>query len=109
MKQRLRREEWERHVTTWRESGKSAEEYCVAQGLQLSTLRSWSGRLAKERKAAASSGFARVRRRPRERSSSVAVPLRVLCGDAVVEVPSAFDAVALRRVLDVLRSSGDGR
>ncbi len=90
------RTDWARHITTWRESGESGPKYCEREGLKISALRYWAGRL-KELEGAPCR-LARVRRKGGPDGKS----LRIHVGGAALEVPVGFDAKTLARVLDLL-------
>jgi len=112
----LSRAEWAGHLERWRESGETATRYCEEHGLKLGSLRYWSGRIGRERAEAARElaptsevTFARVeRRRPRRASAAASGVLRLRVDGVEVDVPSDFDGPTLRRLLEVLRSSGGG-
>ena len=111
----LTKEQWTGHVEAWRASGSSAREYCSRRGLKVSGLWHWSSRLRREagekpHAPSEEARFARVRTTkaasPRAAAQS---PLFVHVGEVRVEVAGDFDAEALRRVLGVLRETGDRR
>jgi hypothetical protein len=113
----LTKEQWTRHVEAWRSSGSSAREYCQGRALKVSGLRYWSSRIRREAGQALNetfegARFAKVRTtkgaKGRVRSSPPS-PLLVHVGEVRVEVAGDFDADTLRRVLEVLRSTGGGR
>ena len=113
------RDVWVERVRLWRESGQAASAFAEANGLNVWTLRGWSGRLQREQ---------RSQRKPRAASRAVAVrvgeaakPLPfvelitsatsdagderfeiVLSANRSIRVPVRFDADALRRLLEVV-------
>lgn len=107
--------EWPEHVRAWRRSGVTAQAYCAKRGLNVHTLRSWSGRMQAEKaspppeKAGAELRMALVRPvRPAAPStmSSAGTGVRLRVGAVYVEVAPSFDGEMLSRVLDVLEQRG---
>jgi hypothetical protein len=110
------REVWVERVRQWRESGQAASAFAEANGLNVWTLRGWSGRLQREQ------------RKPRAASRAAAMgvgqaakPLPfvelitsatsdsgddrfevVLSANRSIRVHARFDADALRRLLEVI-------
>ena len=112
----LSRAEWAEHVERWRLSGKTATGYCEEHGLKLGSLRYWSGRLRRESARALNETletraprFAKVRRREGSETSVSSTALRLHVGEVQVEVGPEFDEGTLRRVLEVLLSTGGVR
>ncbi len=94
----MERSDWARHIGAWRESGESGPKYCEREGLKVSALRYWVGRLKELEPAGAPGRLARVRRKGGQEGTL----LRIHVGGAAVEVPVGFDAKTLARVLDFL-------
>ena len=128
----LSKAEWASHLGRWRRSGESATQYCAEHGLKLGSLRYWSGRIRRDSGDALNAvfetpatgavlspaptvsppaRFAKVHRRELggAKSTPKPAPLRLFVGEVQVEVPAEFDASTLRRVLEVLGSTGGGR
>jgi hypothetical protein len=111
------REVWVKRVERWRESGLTAQEFAAELGVNAVTLANWKYRLsAEERKATRDAASADVEieaptfveispTQTRVESGPVSVATMfevVLAGGAILRVPAQFDAVALRRLLDVM-------
>ena len=113
MAQRASRREWSRLVMRWRSSGKTSKEFAGATGLNASTLLWWSSRLRSEQRLQKASGTAR---RAGNEPSFAEVALAEVgsgVGDDRFElelgsgrrlrIPAGFDALALERLLAVLK------
>lgn len=107
---KLTEEEWDRHLAAWRESGESTAAYCDTHGLKASAMRYWSSRQRRKARESEGSGvargFAKVRRRGGGQEPACVC---IVVGDARVEVSPSFDAVTLRRALEVLGALGGRR
>jgi len=105
------RELWKKRVEQWAESGLSARVFAKRAGINANTLSYWKWRLAKSgppSSASNANGFAAsfvevTAPIASNRFNSSEAPLEVvLPDDIVVRVRTDFDAVTLRRVIDVL-------
>src|ERR1700691_5787790 len=109
------RETWAKRVERWRDSGLTAKEYAAAVGINAQSLAWWKWRLSST--AAAPKAALRPRREARRLAPPAAPPLTfvemtaavtaepmevVLPSSIRIRVPSAFDAAALSRLLEVL-------
>lgn len=107
----LTKREWAEHVARWRSSGLVARDYCVSQGLKLSSLRYWASKMRRDAGAALNEAvegkparFAKVQLRSSKTTrlpspASSTRDLRVAVADMEVSVPEGFDAETLERVL----------
>jgi hypothetical protein len=104
------REEWQKRVERWRDSGLSAEQFADELGINAGTLKFWGYKLGKEKravmarrptegaKAAPAPSFVEVRAQP-----SVASAFEVELGNGRrLRVPTTFDASVLERLLPIL-------
>jgi hypothetical protein len=101
------REEWQKRVERWRDSGLSAEQFASELGINAGTLKFWGYKLGKEGRAAArperSQGsaaptpFVEVRREPTASFFEVE-----LGNGRRLRVPAAFEASVLERLLPIL-------
>lgn len=107
--------EWPEHVRAWRRSGVTAQAYCAKRGLNVHTLRSWSGRMQAEKscpppeKAGAELRMALVRPVRTAAPSTVSTTgtgVRLRVGSVYVEVAPDFDGETLSHVLGVLEQRG---
>lgn len=109
------REVWAKRVERWRESGLRANEFAAEVGVNAATLAQWKYRLAAEARAeapspatakAAAVSFVEVNAEAEpvapERPAAQSTFEVVLPSGITVRVPSRFDAVALRRLVDVM-------
>ena len=109
------REVWTKRVERWRASGLSANEFAAELGVNAATLAQWKYRLAAESRAArpsetalapAALSFVEVNAEAQpvapERPAAQSTFDLVLLNGITVRVPSQFDAVALRRLVDVM-------
>jgi transcriptional regulator with XRE-family HTH domain len=109
------REVWVKRVERWRESGLSANEFAAELGVNAATLAQWKYRLAAEARAEmpsettldpAAVSFVEVNAAVEpvaaERPAAQSTFDVVLLNGITVRVPSQFDAVALRRLVDVM-------
>ena len=113
------RDVWVERVRLWRESGQAASAFAEANGLNVWTLRGWSGKLLREQ---------RSQRKPRAASRAAAIRVEesskplpfvelitsatsevgddrfeiVLSAHRSIRVPVRFDADALCRLLEVV-------
>ena len=103
-------DEWRKRVERWRESGLTAEQFATETGINAGTLRFWSYRVAKEARGETP---ASRRRAPKVVAPSSFVEVQAagtmsatfeleLDGGRRLRIPTAFDASALARLLDVL-------
>jgi len=114
---------WSERVRAWRESGESAQAFSADKGYAAASLKWWSSRLRRSKRALPSTrslalrsaperiAMARVIRRaePRALSSAVVAPLVVEISGVRVVVGAGFDAALLREVVTALRGLGAGR
>jgi hypothetical protein len=104
--------EWSKRIEAWRESGKSASEFCKGRDYSSKSLQWWSWHL--DRSGASTStisrrvALARVVRTPGPVDAIGASTIVVHVGVARVEVSTAVDRAALATVLDVLLTSSAG-
>ena len=106
---RSRRHEWEDRVARWRRSGLTAREFAASIGVNAGTLAHWAWRLGRR------SSRRQAKRKPHRGAVAPAMievigragavdngfDLELGCGRRV-HVPTAFDAAALRRLLEVV-------
>lgn len=117
------RARWQRLVTAWRRSGKTAAEFAGARGIVESTLRWWSWRLARDGETAAATGSAlalvpvrviadvdpvspRKRRDDVVRRSGARVMWTLRTAQGEISVYAAEDTAALRAAIGVLIGGG---
>jgi hypothetical protein len=121
---RVAREEWAKRVERWRESGLTSAEFAAELGINPRTLTYWKWVLGKEARGEKREWPSRksVRRARRPSTSSAesksALPELVEVHTALrdarfelelgagrrIRVPASFDAMELRRLLDVLEA-----
>ena len=101
---RTSRVEWAKRVERWRDSGLTAAQFGAETGVNPRTLTYWKWVLSKESRdektaapAVPSSAFVEVRTAP----SSAAFELALANGRRL-QIPAAFDASTLERLLAVL-------
>jgi len=96
-----RREYWSGHVQQWRSSGLTQKEYCNKEGISLERLGTWKRRLDREERSGA---LVAVPSRIVSSALHAAGPvLRLVVDERYrVEIPDAFSAVTLEKVLRVL-------
>lgn len=118
-----RREVWAKRVERWSESGLSGAEYAAEIGVKEGTLRHWKWALGRESRDPGWEAEAARRGRRQERAAFVEVlaptarsasgstgagliePLELILRDGLrIRVPSHFDAISLRRLLEALRT-----
>ena len=118
---RTSREEWEKRVKRWKDSGLTAAEFSAELGINARTLTYWKWRLGKEAQPGVSrkpSGCSksdkrkrRVRAKPKfvEVKPALALPrLELVVGERwVVRVPDGFEVETLRRVVSALDAQRD--
>ena len=107
-----RREEWQKRIERWRDSGLSAEQFAAELGINAGTLKYWKYRLGKQAAGIADPAPTRQRSTVRHRASFVEVPpATVVASSAFVlelgdarrlQIPAHFDVSALERLLSVL-------
>lgn len=106
---RSRRETWIKRVAEWRRSGRTANEYADAIGVNAGTLSHWAWRLGHERRGgqgelgpamvAAPAAVIEVVSKSGGADNGFALEL---ASGRRLHIPSGFDALALGRLLDVL-------
>jgi len=106
---RSKRHEWEERVARWRRSGLTGKEFAASIGVNAGTLAHWAWRLGrtslprqtkgKQHRRAVAPGVIEVIGRAGAVDNGF--DLQLGCGRRV-HVPIAFDAAALRRLLEVL-------
>lgn len=102
------RAEWQKRVERWRDSGLSAEQFAAELGINAGTLKYWKYMLGKAARAQTpKTSFVEVA--PSAPQTATVVTLAPETSFVVevgatrrLRVPANFDAVALRRLLDVL-------
>jgi transposase-like protein len=102
------REEWQKRVERWRDSGLTAEQFAGELGINAGTLKFWGYKLGKESREAATTRAPRTR--PATASSFVEVRAELVASAFEVEfgngrrlrVPATFDASVLERLLPIL-------
>lgn len=100
---RASRAVWVRRVEAWRESGRSAEEFCRRRRISPATLHWWAWRLRREPSAAESVGLVRVEMEPAWTPVAEAPPFEIVLGERlVIRLAPTFEAAALTRLLDCL-------
>jgi len=106
------REEWQKRVERWRDSGLTAEQFAGELGINAGTLKFWGYKLGKEsREAATTPRAARARRAATPsfvevRAEPVVSTFEVELGNGRrLRVPAAFDASVLERLLPILERS----
>jgi hypothetical protein len=109
---RSNRDEWQKRVDRWRESGLTAKEFAAEMGLNAGTLQFWKYKLKKRR-----DGSAERRREGAAQMASSLVEIRPVGAGADarfeielgngrrVRVPAAFEPAALKTLLAVADAS----
>lgn len=106
---RSKRQEWEDRVARWRRSGLTAKEFAGSIGVNAGTLAHWAWRLGRTPPPRQTKGKqhrrtvapAMIEVIGRAGAADNGFDLQLGCGRRV-HVPTAFDAAALRRLLEVL-------
>jgi hypothetical protein len=102
------REEWQKRVERWRDSGLSAEQFASELGINPGTLKFWGYKLGKESRAGAAVPAQRRPSAPKTpfvevRPEPVASIIEVeLSNGRRLRVPATFDARVLERLLPIL-------
>jgi hypothetical protein len=101
------REEWQKRVERWRDSGLSAEQFAGELGINAGTLKFWGYKLGKESREAAKSRTPRTRSEPDKsfvevRAEAVASFEVELGNGRRLRVPTTFDPSDLERLLPIL-------
>ncbi len=105
------RAEWQKRVERWRDSGLSAEQFAAELGINAGTLKYWKYMLCKAaRSQTPKTSFVEVVPSASQKATVVAsapdTSFVVEVGPTRrLRVPANFDAVALRRLLNVLEGS----
>lgn len=111
MQPKTSREEWQKRVERWRDSGLTAEQFASELGINAGTLKFWGYKLGKESREAAPPRAPRRRRAAgpsfvEVRSEPVVSTFEVEFGNGRrLRVPAAFDASVLERLLPILERS----
>ena len=97
-------DKWRSHIEQWGASGLTAKAYGAREGINPGTLTYWKWRLGRGQRelqgpTAELSNFVEIRT-----VSDAGFEVEVARGRRV-RVPSSFDAVSLRRLLDVLEGA----
>jgi hypothetical protein len=113
------REVWEKRIERWKDCGLTAKEFAAEVGVNVHTLQGWKWRLQSKRHQGAQGGgrstspsFVEVVAPiavgcgpSRAECQAAAEPIEVVLSSGIrVRVPVAFDAGALRRVVDALEA-----
>lgn len=109
------RQDWEKRVERWKDSGLTAREYAAEIGVNTNTLQHWGWKLKTE--ATDQPQKPARRRRPSKKRANERVtfvelahetpsasPFELVVGKVVVRIPPSFDAEALNRLLSVAES-----
>jgi hypothetical protein len=123
---RATRDEWQRRVARWRDSGLTAKEFAAREGLKTATLSFWRWKLSASPGGASGSAKGSTRRRKRRRqagsgvrgskasfvgfelvaSSTSGSELEVLLDAGLrIRIPSGFDEPTLQRLVSALRGT----
>ena len=111
MQPKTSREEWQKRVERWRDSGLTAEQFAGELGINAGTLKFWGYKLGKESREAAAPRTPRRRRAAvpsfvEVRAEPVVSTFEVELGNGRrLRVPAAFDASVLERLLPILERS----
>ena len=108
-----KRDEWQKHIQQWAESGLTAQEYARKAGLNAKTLENWKSklrRLARPQGAKRPTGTSRGAALPWVELPPVLVSRESrfeleLAHGRRVHVPSSFEPEPLRRLLRVLEET----
>jgi hypothetical protein len=99
---------WSDRVRRWKESGLTAAEFAVQEGLSRpQALSWWAHRLSRSAKARKPAALKLVRVEPVVLESGVATReggVEIRCGDYRIDVRAGFDETTLRRVLAVMEA-----
>jgi hypothetical protein len=103
-------EEWQKRIERWRESGLTADQFAAELGINAGSLRFWSYKLNKAKRAAA--GVVATPRKRRAVAAAAFVEVRSAASHSSFElelgngrrlrVPSGFEPEALERLLGLL-------
>ncbi len=110
---RANRDEWQKRVERWNDSGLSAKQFAAETGINAGTLQFWKYKL--KRQSAESARAARRRGRRRSLSSLIEVRPVTVAADSRFEIelnngrrlrlPPTFDANALKALVAVLEAT----
>ena len=95
-----RKEQWLRHLETWKSSGQSANRYCIENDINKNSFRYWidrdKGKLKKKK------SFVKLNiPRPSPVKESTEISIKYKSYEIII--PSAFDKSVLNRLLDILQ------
>jgi transposase len=103
-------ETWSKRVEEWRASGLTAKEFSARHGLTVSGLRNWSYRLRVAEKVTAPVSLVPVTVKPPADPAAASMAeaerprpaLTLELGEVRISVPTGFDRVARKVVLEIL-------
>lgn len=95
-----KREEWLRHLESWKESGLSANKYCIENGINKSSFRYWIDR--DNKKPTKKKSFIEVKI-PQTLPVNGNNKFSLKYESYEIMIPSAFDKTDLYKILDVLK------
>ena len=95
-----RKEQWLKHLETWKSSGLSANRYCIENEINKNSFRYWidrdRGKLKKKRK------FIKLNI-PQQLPAKESNHISLKYGSYELSIPTVFDKAGLNRLLDVLQ------
>jgi len=95
-----KREDWLRHLKTWKSSGLSASRYCIENGINKNSFRYWIDKDRKKLSKAKSFIKLNIQKTmPVNESNKISLKY----GSYEIFIPTFFDKAGLNRILDVLQ------
>jgi transposase-like protein len=105
---------WRRLVAGQPTSGRSIRDWCIQHGVSEPSFYAWRKELARrnaaaprERPAASQHKFVELHHGPTLSGATSSTAIRLFVGDVRIEVDNDFEALALQRVLDVVRAKSN--
>lgn len=92
--------EWGRRVEACRNSGQRVSEWCVEQGIPVSTYYSWQRKVFRAVSSENEVRFAEVPVRP----ENAAIAASIQCGELQVDIHAGADAETIQTIIRVLKS-----
>lgn len=92
--------EWGRRVEACRNSGQRVSEWCVEQGIPVSTYYSWQRKVFRAVSSENEVCFAEVP----ARSENAAIAASIQCGELQVDIHTGADAEMLQTIIRALKS-----
>jgi len=96
-----KREEWLRHLTSWKASGLSVNRYCMKNGLNKNSFRYWIDR--DKGKIKTKKSFVKLNI-PKALPKNVSNEFSLRYGSFEIKIPPAFNKSDLENLLEILES-----